>query len=162
METSALVAARWKQGQSCLEFSMGIKGEIYGVGSLHPRLSSHRGNLVRINAHPARASNDLLTSTTSLGDGFIPAANSARWCSFNVGCLHSSFKLCQGLLWYPARSNRLWIRFRPPHHDSGMFPLTLYRLTSDSRMSRTRWPTIRIMSNLDRLAVMYVRYSTRN
>jgi hypothetical protein len=77
-----------------------------------------------MNAHLARASRTLLPSTTSLGYGPTPAANSTRWRFFNVGCLNSSFKLRQGLLWYPARSNRLWIRLRPPGYDSGMFPLT--------------------------------------
>jgi hypothetical protein len=40
--------------------------------------------------------------------------------------------------------------------------LLLFRSTSDSRLSRTRCPTTRIMSNLARLAVIYVRYSTGN
>jgi hypothetical protein len=74
-----------------------------------------RGILVRMNAC-------LLAGPT---DGFIPAANCARCRSSNAGCLHSSSKLRQGLLWYPARSNRLWIHLRPPHYDSGIFPLTL-------------------------------------
>jgi hypothetical protein len=121
-------------------------------------------NRARANERPfdPRLKLDLLTSATSLGNGFVPAAKSARWRFFNVRSLHSSFKLCQGHLRYSARSNRLWIRFRPPDHDSGMFPLTLRRHTSDSRLPRTRWPTIRIMSTLGKLAVTYVKHSTVN
>jgi hypothetical protein len=41
------------------------------------------------------------------------------------------------------------------------FSLLLHkRLTTDSRLFRTRWPTIRIMSTLDEIVGMYVKSST--
>jgi hypothetical protein len=94
----------------------------------------------------------LLTPTTSFDDGFIPATKRARWCSYNVECVHPSFGHCQGSLWYSTCSDRPRFRECPPHYDSGTFPsaprgtlLTHVHLGHDGKQSRLRraWTGLR-------------------
>jgi hypothetical protein len=111
----------------------------------------------------ARVPRTLLAPTTSSYDGFnIPTTKRARWCFCNVRCVHPRFGPSHGHLRYSASSNRIWHRVRPPNYDSREFPSTLQRRTPESRLSRTRCPTIRILSTLGGLVVMYARHSTGN
>jgi hypothetical protein len=67
-------------------------------------------------------SRPLLSSTISFRDGFIPATQRTRCCSYNTRYLHPNSKHRQGRMWHPARSNCLQFCDCPPHHDSGTFP----------------------------------------
>ena len=101
-----------------------------------------------------------LTTTTSFDNGLTQAVKRARCCPFDVRCGYPGFKPCKRRLWYPTSSNRPQLCQRPSDYHSGTFSPALRSRTSNSRLSRTRWPTIRTTSNLDGPALMYVKHST--
>jgi hypothetical protein len=78
-------------------------------------------------------SRSLLSPTICFRDGFIPATQRTRCCSYNARYLHPNSKHRQGCMWHPARSNRLRFRDCPPHHDSGTSPPLLWRETPNLR-----------------------------
>jgi hypothetical protein len=101
----------------------------------------------------------LPTPTTS-SDGFISTTKRARWRPFNVKCVDPSFGCRKGRLWYSAGSSRLGFRQRSLDYDSGTPPPTHRWQTSDSRLYRIRWSTLKITSSLGGLALLYAKHST--
>ena len=103
----------------------------------------------------------LFTPTTSFDDDLnLPTAGRGRSRPSNARCVYPSSKHCERFVRHPASSSRLWIRQRPPHYDSSTSPHASRIQASDSRLSRTRWPTTRIMSTSGEHVVTCVRYST--
>ena len=102
-----------------------------------------------------------LRLTANFDDGFnTPAPDRARSCPSNPGCVHSSFKHRKRHLRHSTGSSCLWVRQRPTHYDPGASPSTVQRRTSDTRLSRILWPTIRISSTSAGPAATCAKYST--
>ena len=122
---------------------------------------------IQIAAHPrqfgffltAPVPRALCTLTTNFDDGFnIPAAKRSR--PSNTERVHPDFEHCKRHVWYPTSSSCLRVRQRPLDYDSSTSPPDPRRPTSNSRLSRTRWPTTRTTSTLAGLVVTCAKYST--
>ena len=87
-----------------------------------------------------------LSTTINSSDGSsIPAT---KWARSRPLCLrhrHTGFKSRQGYLWYSSSSSCFWVRWCSLNYVKGMHPHTPQR-ASDSRSSRTQWPTTRTTS----------------
>jgi hypothetical protein len=108
----------------------------------------------------ARIPRSLLPHHT-FDNGFdVPTTERARSRSSNARCVYSGVEHCKRRLRYSTSSNRSRFRQHPLNYDSSLFPSTAQkRPTVNSRLFRTPWPTIRIMSTSGGIAAMCAKHS---
>jgi hypothetical protein len=107
-----------------------------------------------------RIPRSLLSHHAFDNDFDVPTTERARSRSSNARCVYPSLEHCERRLRYSTRSNCSRFRQYPLDHDSSPFPTTpQQRPTVNPRLSRTPWPTIRIMSTSGGIVAMCAKYS---